>query len=65
MSHTIQVDNAQAVAHNTAMKPKNSAAVALGLLGGRAKGKRKARTTEQARAAALARWSKRNETAQS
>jgi hypothetical protein len=38
---------------------KNSAAVELGRRGGQAgKGKAKARTTEQARAAALARWAK-------
>jgi len=38
---------------------KNPAAVALGQLGGRAgKGKAKARTSEQARAAALTRWQK-------
>lgn len=59
------VYSAQALVHNTTMKPKNKAAVALGRLGGRAKGKCKARTTEQARAAALVRWGKRNETAQS
>jgi hypothetical protein len=42
------------------MKPrKNPAAVALGRLGGQAgTGKAKARTSEQARAAALARWSR-------
>lgn len=39
---------------------KNPAAVALGRLGGAAgKGKAKARTSEQARAAAMARWGKR------
>jgi hypothetical protein len=38
---------------------KNQAAVELGRLGGKAgRGKSKARTTEQARAAAVARWSK-------
>lgn len=38
---------------------KNPAAVALGRLGGKAgKGKAKARTHEQARKAALARWAK-------
>ena len=42
------------------MTRKNPAAVALGRLGGKAgKGKAKARTTEQCRAAALARWAKR------
>lgn len=42
------------------MKPKNPAAVALGSLGGKAgRGKAKARTPEQARAAALARWKKK------
>jgi hypothetical protein len=42
------------------MKPKkNPAAVALGRLGGAAGvGKAKARSSEQAKAAALARWSK-------
>jgi hypothetical protein len=65
MRDTIPVDNAPPMAHTVAMKPKNRAAVALGRLGGRVKGKCKSRTTEQARAAALARWSKRNETAQS
>jgi len=41
---------------------KNPAAVALGRLGGRAgKGKAKARTTEQARAAAMKRWEKVNQ----
>lgn len=39
---------------------KNPNAVALGRLGGKAgKGKVKARTTEQARAAVMVRWSKR------
>ena len=39
--------------------PKNPAAVTLGRLGGRAgTGKAKARTSEQARAAAMARWKK-------
>jgi len=39
------------------MKTKNANAVALGRLGGKAgTGKSKARTSEQARAAALARW---------
>lgn len=42
--------------------PKNPAAVALGRLGGkkggRATGPSKARTSEQARAAVLARWAK-------
>jgi hypothetical protein len=39
---------------------KNQAAVTLGRLGGKAgKGKAKARTTEQARAAALTRWEKK------
>jgi hypothetical protein len=50
------LDNAQAVVH---IKRMNRAAQQLGRLGGKAgKGKSKARTTEQARAAALARWSK-------
>lgn len=41
-------------------KPKNPHAQALGRLGGKAgKGKAKARTTEQARAAVMVRWSKR------
>lgn len=41
-------------------KPKNPAAVALGRRGGRAgRGKAKARSGEQARAAALARWGRR------
>jgi hypothetical protein len=40
---------------------KNKHAVALGKRGGKAgKGKKKARTTEQARAAANARWRKRD-----
>lgn len=40
-----------------AMKPKNKAAVTLGRKGGRAGvGRSKARTTEQARKAALKRW---------
>jgi hypothetical protein len=44
------------------MKKKNHNAVALGRLGGRAgKGKSKARTSEQARLAAVARWGKRAE----
>jgi len=44
---------------------KNPAAVALGQLGGRAgKGKAKARTSEQARAAALTRWRKAKNKAQ-
>lgn len=39
---------------------KNPAAVALGKLGGKAgTGKAKARTSEQARAAVMARWAKR------
>jgi len=39
---------------------KNPAAVALGRLGGKAgRGRAKARTSEQARAAAQARWAKR------
>jgi len=38
--------------------PAKSAAAALGKLGGLATGPRKARTTEQARKAALARWEK-------
>jgi hypothetical protein len=58
MSDTIPVDNAPAIAHTVVVKPKNRAAVALGRLGGRVKGKCKARTTEQARAAANARWMK-------
>lgn len=42
------------------MKRKNPAAVALGRLGGKAgTGSAKARTSEQARAAVLARWAKR------
>ncbi len=39
-------------------KRKNPAAVALGRLGGRVKGKCKARTTKQARYAAMVRWGK-------
>lgn len=42
------------------MKPKNKHAVALGKKGGKAgRGAAKARTSEQARAAAQARWDKR------
>ena len=52
------VDNAQSLAHNARMKNKH--AVELGRLGGRAgTGKSKARTSEQARAAANARWAKK------
>jgi len=41
--------------------PKNAAAVALGRLGGKAgTGAAKARSSEQARAAALKRWEKKN-----
>ncbi len=44
-------------------KKKNPHAVALGRLGGAAgKGKAKARTSEQARAAVMVRWSKYYET---
>ena len=44
------------------MSGKNKAAAALGKKGGKAgTGKAKARTTEQARAAAQARWKKHNE----
>lgn len=50
------VDNAQPLAHHQHMKAKNPAAVALGRLGGLVRGKCKARTSDQARAAALARW---------
>jgi len=53
-----RVDNAQPLAHN-ADTMKNKAAVSLGRLGGKAgKGKAKARTPDQARAAALIRWEK-------
>jgi len=41
---------------------KNPHAVALGKIGGKATGPRKARTSEQARAAVNARWAKRKET---
>lgn len=42
------------------MKPKNKAAVSLGRKGGKAgRGAAKARTSEQARAAAQARWDNR------
>ncbi len=42
------------------MTKKNKAAVALGRLGGRAgRGKSKARTHDQAKAAAMVRWQKR------
>lgn len=42
------------------MSAKNPAAVSLGRLGGKAgTGKAKARTSKQARKAALARWAKR------
>lgn len=42
------------------MNPKNKHAAALGSKGGKAgRGKAKARTSEQARAAAQARWAKR------
>jgi hypothetical protein len=40
-------------------KKKNNNAVALGRLGGMVKGKCKARSPKQARAAAFARWSKK------
>ena len=42
------------------MKPekKNMHAVSLGKLGGKVKGKCKARTSEQARKAVMARWGK-------
>ena len=46
---------------NMKKKRKNPAAVALGRLGGRVTGKCKARTTEQARYAALVRWGKVND----
>ena len=50
----IRLDNAQPLAHGTGM---NQAAQALGRLGGLAgTGKAKARTPEQARAAAGVRW---------
>jgi hypothetical protein len=39
-------------------KRKNPAAVSLGRLGGRVKGKCKARTSEQARAAVMVRWNR-------
>lgn len=52
------VDDAQPLAHN--MRMKNHNAVALGRIGGSAKGPRKARTTDQARKAAKARWNKNN-----
>lgn len=49
----------------TMMKPaveKNPAAVALGRLGGKAgRGSKKARTSEQARAAVMVRWAKAKE----
>jgi hypothetical protein len=46
--------------HNISMtnKKKNPAAVKLGRLGGKVKGPCKARTPEQARKAAFARWKK-------
>jgi hypothetical protein len=48
---------ARALAHNRDMdKKKNPHAVALGRIGGSVSGKCKARTSEQARAAANARW---------
>jgi hypothetical protein len=50
------MDITQAVAYSVGMKKKNPAAVALGRLGGRVKGKCKARTSEQARAAVMVRW---------
>ena len=51
------IDKAQPLVHTVTMK--NKAAVELGRLGGKAgKGKAKARTTEQARRAALIRWQK-------
>ena len=54
------VDKAQPLAHTVTMK--NKAAVELGRLGGKAgKGKAKARTSEQARRAALIRWQKARE----
>jgi hypothetical protein len=52
------IDNPQPLAHNGDTM-KNQAAVELGRLGGKAgHGKCKARTPEQARAAALVRWEK-------
>ena len=52
------IDNPQPLAHNGDTM-KNQAAVELGRLGGKAgRGKCKARTPEQARAAALVRWRK-------
>ena len=39
-------------------RKKNPAAVALGRLGGRVRGKCKARTSEQARHAVMVRWGK-------
>ena len=54
----MSVDNPQPLAHNSDTM-KNQAAVELGRLGGKAgRGKAKARTSEQARAAALVRWGK-------
>lgn len=53
------LDNAQAFAHNAHVS-KNPHAKALGKLGGKAgRGKAKARTAEQARAAAMKRWAAR------
>jgi hypothetical protein len=50
----------QALSKMKTHQTKNPSAVALGRLGGRAgTGKAKARTTEQARAAAKARWAKK------
>ena len=56
------VDNMQAVAYGDCVNTKkNSHAVALGRLGGKAgKGKAKARSSEQARNAVMARWGKHN-----
>ena len=54
------LDEAQPLAHNCSMKTKkNPAAVSLGRLGGRARGSCKARTSEQARKAAMIRWGKK------
>ena len=55
------VDNAQAIVQDISMtkRKKNPAAVSLGKLGGAAgTGKAKARTSAQARYAALVRWGK-------
>ena len=54
------VANTQAVAYIVAVNKKlNKAAQALGRLGGKAgRGRAKARTSEQARAAVMARWNK-------